>query len=166
MQLMRLSSDSVCLQHITEIELKTYTHPYMMLSYHVTITDSKVRAAWDRLKWACSYYTGWCLPPPTLAAVPFAPPQLSLALRASLGSTCVCTLQMFAAAIALPTSIAVLMLLVWHIRMVAQNKTTIEHAEVRRQLQLQQLTLRGPAAALAMSYGASSVQSLEKTSNR
>jgi len=80
-------------------------------------------------------------------------------MRASLGFTCVCMLQMFAAAIALPTSIAVLMLLVWHIRMVAQNKTTIEHAEVR-----QQLTFRGPAAALAMAGGASSVQSFEKTS--
>jgi hypothetical protein len=33
--------------------------------------------------------------------------------------------------VALPTTIAVVMLLVWHIRMVAGNKTTIEHAEVR-----------------------------------
>lgn len=43
---------------------------------------------------------------------------------------CTRLLQMFAAALALPTSIAVLLLLVWHIRMVAQNKTTIEYAEV------------------------------------
>lgn len=39
-------------------------------------------------------------------------------------------LQTLAAAIALPTSVAVLMLLIWHIRMIAHNKTTIEHAEV------------------------------------
>jgi hypothetical protein len=39
-------------------------------------------------------------------------------------------LQTFAFAVALPTTIAVVMLLVWHIRMVASNKTTIEHAEV------------------------------------
>jgi hypothetical protein len=39
--------------------------------------------------------------------------------------------QAFAFAVALPTTIAVVMLLVWHIRMVASNKTTIEHAEVR-----------------------------------
>jgi Na+/citrate or Na+/malate symporter len=38
--------------------------------------------------------------------------------------------QTFAAAIALPTSVAVLMLLIWHIRMIHENKTTIEHAEV------------------------------------
>ncbi|WIA37645.1 hypothetical protein OEZ86_014546 [Tetradesmus obliquus] len=38
-------------------------------------------------------------------------------------------LQTFAFAVALPTTIAVVMLLVWHIRMVAANKTTIEHAE-------------------------------------
>lgn len=31
---------------------------------------------------------------------------------------------------ALPTTIAVVMLLVWHIQMIAANKTTIEHAEV------------------------------------
>jgi hypothetical protein len=44
--------------------------------------------------------------------------------------------QTFAAAIALPTSVAVLMLLIWHIRMIHENKTTIEHAEVRECLQV------------------------------
>jgi hypothetical protein len=39
-------------------------------------------------------------------------------------------LQTFAFAVALPTTIAVVMLLVWHVRMVSSNKTTIEHAEV------------------------------------
>lgn len=39
-------------------------------------------------------------------------------------------LQTFAVAIALPTSVAVFMLLIWHIRMISHNKTTIEHAEV------------------------------------
>lgn len=38
-------------------------------------------------------------------------------------------LQTAAMAIALPASIAVTMLLVWHLQMVAANKTTIEHAE-------------------------------------
>lgn len=38
-------------------------------------------------------------------------------------------LQTFAAAISLPASVAIVMLLVWHVRMVATNKTTIEHAE-------------------------------------
>lgn len=40
--------------------------------------------------------------------------------------------QTFAVTVALPTTIAVVMLLAWHIRMVASNKTTIEHAEVHR----------------------------------
>jgi hypothetical protein len=40
-------------------------------------------------------------------------------------------LQTFGAAVALPTAVAVVMLLVWHVQMVARNKTTIEHAEVR-----------------------------------
>jgi hypothetical protein len=39
-------------------------------------------------------------------------------------------LKAFAIAVALPTTIAVVMLLVWHIQMIAANKTTIEHAEV------------------------------------
>eukprot|EP00879_Flechtneria_rotunda_P025174 GHRR01026736.1.p1 GENE.GHRR01026736.1~~GHRR01026736.1.p1 ORF type:complete len:265 (+),score=55.67 GHRR01026736.1:284-1078(+) len=39
-------------------------------------------------------------------------------------------LQALAIAVALPTSIAVVSLLTWHVRMVATNKTTIEHAEV------------------------------------
>jgi hypothetical protein len=43
---------------------------------------------------------------------------------------CGLLLQTCAFAVALPTTIAVVMLLVWHIRMVASNKTTIEHAEV------------------------------------
>jgi hypothetical protein len=44
-------------------------------------------------------------------------------------------LQTFAVAIALPTSVAVLMLLIWHVRMVLGNKTTIEYAEVRSSMQ-------------------------------
>ncbi|KAF8055329.1 PAT16 [Scenedesmus sp. PABB004] len=38
-------------------------------------------------------------------------------------------LEVLAALLALPTTIAVVSLLAWHVRMVAANKTTIEHAE-------------------------------------
>eukprot|EP00878_Enallax_costatus_P035691 GHUV01039888.1.p1 GENE.GHUV01039888.1~~GHUV01039888.1.p1 ORF type:complete len:117 (+),score=14.76 GHUV01039888.1:281-631(+) len=38
-------------------------------------------------------------------------------------------IQTFAFFVALPTTVAVVMLLIWHIRMVTGNKTTIEAAE-------------------------------------
>lgn len=41
-----------------------------------------------------------------------------------------CLTQTFAVAISMPAGVAVVMLLIWHIRMVRHNKTTIEHAEV------------------------------------